>query len=109
MSALVIPVIALMALAVVIPRLLAWIIPEGVRGLIVNFALSFVALTALATTYFVWSYAARDTRVFDLIGVAPVAGIVHFVGLGLSSGLIWAPVLILSVSALPRHWKVEKW
>ena len=109
MSALVLPVLALVVLGALVPQLLAGVLAEGVTWLIVNFILSFAIMTALATGFFVWSYAERDMRVFDLIGVAPVAGIVHFTTLGLSSALIWAPVLALSVSFLPRRWKVETW
>ena len=36
-------------------------------------------------------------------------GWTHFLRLGLVSALVWAPIMILSVAGLPRHWKEETW
>ena len=104
-----IPVAALVLVAIYLPRLLARVTPESLAGLIVNGALSAVALTMLAAAYFLWSYARQDTRLLDLIGFAPGETLGHFLRLGLGSALIWGPVLVLSVSTLPRRWKENVW
>lgn len=103
------PVLALAALAIAVPRLLEHLVPETMGGLILNGAVSAAILTALATAYFVWSYARQDTRILDLIGIAPGESLLYFLRLGLGSALIWGPVLVLTISTAPRRWKENVW
>jgi hypothetical protein len=37
------------------------------------------------------------------------ANIVFFGKLGLISGMIWAPIMVLSVASLPRNWVKAIW
>ena len=38
-----------------------------------------------------------------------VDGIMHFLGLGGISALIWAPIMLLSLAGIPRTWVKETW
>ena len=48
-------------------------------------------------------------RFLDAIGFAPGETLGYFLRLGLSSGLIWGPVLVLVVSTSPRRWQENVW
>lgn len=109
MTGLFVPAAGLMLAAVLVPLALARVLPEGVTWLLVNGAVSATILLCASAGYFLWAYGQQDARVTELIGRSPSAGLWHFLRLGLLAGLIWAPVLVLSLSALPRRWKVATW
>jgi hypothetical protein len=103
---LILPALALGVVAWVVPQALARGWPEGVGPLL---ALGFVAtliMVALAAALFLVLYlwAGAPLAAFPFWGA-----VWHFTRLGLGAGLIWAPVLILSVANLPRKWKRVVW
>ncbi|WP_226779646.1 hypothetical protein [Oceaniglobus trochenteri] len=106
---LILPVAAIVLAAMAVPLALGRLLPEGGLWLIVNGALSALVLILAVAGYFLWSYGRQDTRIIDALGVAPGGSAAYFLGLGLSAGLIWAPVLVLTISTLPRRWKVKQW
>lgn len=107
--AILIPVVVLVALAILLPRLLLPLMPETLAGLVLNGAISAVVLTVLACGWFFGSYLVHDTRLVDLFGLAPGGTLLYFLRLGLMSALIWAPVLVLAVASLPKRWKHATW
>ena len=103
------PALGLILCAVLVPVILERWVAESVGGMIVNGVVSAAILTALAAGYFLWAYGRQDMRFLDAIGFAPGETLGYFLRLGLSSGLIWGPVLVLVISTSPRRWKENVW
>ena len=103
------PALGLMLCAVVIPIGLERWVPESVAGMVLNGVVTAMLMTGLATGYFLWAYARQDTRLLDAIGFAPGETLGYFIRLGLSSGLIWGPVMMVVLSTSPRRWKENVW
>lgn len=106
---LVIPALALALTGWLVPKLMSLFWPEGVRAL---FALAFVAtlvMLALGTGFFVALYVWQGVPLVTLFDAGWAAGLWHFARLGLISALLWAPIMVLSVAGLPRHWVRETW
>jgi len=106
---LIVPALALALMGWLVPRLLSLVWPEGVWPL---FALAFVATLAmfgLGTSMFVVLYVWQGVPLVTLFqdGLGP--GLWHFARLGLISALLWAPIMVLSVAGLPKHWVKETW
>ncbi|WP_238365616.1 hypothetical protein [Mesobacterium pallidum] len=108
-TGLALPTLALMALAFALPHgLLRWM-PETGRGLVLNGLLSGLVLVAVAAGYFLWAYAHAAPAMLRVFGARPGASAGYFLRLGLQSAVIWGPVLVLTVSYLPRRWKEGVW
>lgn len=108
-SGLLLPALALGVLGWLVPRLLARVWPEGVGPLLALAFVSTLILLALAAGFFLLLYLWQGAPLAALFQPGPAAGIAHFLRLGLLSALVWAPIMILSVAGLPRHWKEETW
>lgn len=103
------PAMALALLAWLVPKFLSMVFPEGVKPLL---ALTFVAtllLFVISVLFFVLLYLWQGVSLADLSVLGWWENITFFGRLGLISGLIWAPIMILSVASLPRTWKKEVW
>ncbi len=108
-SGLLLPALALAVLGWLLPRLLARVWPEGVGP---HLALAFVStllLLALAAGFFLLLYAWQGAPVRELFAPGFWSGAAYFLRLGLLSALLWAPIMILSVAGLPRHWRTKTW
>lgn len=108
-SGLLLPALALGALGWLVPRLLARVWPEGVGPLLLLALVATLVLLALAAGFFVLLYAWQGAPVAALFEPGLAAGLGHFLRLGLLSALVWAPLMILSVAGLPKHWTEETW
>ena len=106
---LILPVLILAVMGVVVPRMLAKLLPEGVRPLLLNAFLSTFLLFVLASLLFVCLYLLQGLSLSQLAQAGLRANVQQFGGLGLASGLIWVPILILTIAALPRTWVNETW
>ena len=106
---LVLPVIILIMLAFLVPRGMAKILPEGVRPLLLNAFLSACILSVLSSLLFVGLYLWQGADISQLARAGVSANIVQFGALGLASSMIWAPIMVLSVSGLPRKWISATW
>jgi len=107
--ALILPFSALVILATALPFALARLLPEGVAGLVLNGAVSAIAMICVGAGYFSWAYLRQDGRVLDALGLASGETLVHFLRLGFGAALIWGPVLVLALGAQPRRWKEVQW
>ena len=103
------PLIGFSVLALVLPRLLGPVMPETPWGLVANGVIVYAAILAVAALYFFWSYTQQDTRVADLLGLEPAQSVVHFLRLGVMSSVVWAPIMVLRIAGLHRHWKENSW
>ncbi len=91
----VLPALGLLAIGVVAPYLWARVLPEGVRPLLLNGALS-VATCILAA-------AVLRIVIWDLPGWG---AILRWIGL---TALVWLPAVVLALAQQPSRWQEEEW
>ena len=108
-SGLVVPAVCLAALGWTVPRVLALFWPEGVRWLMGLALVSTVAMVCAGAGFFAVLYAVQGVNVGNLYGTHGLGTFVHFGKLGLISGLLWAPLMVLSVAGVPKNWVREVW
>lgn len=108
-DALLLPAVVLAAFAFVTPRLLARRLPEGVKPLFLNAFLSTCLLFIVASFLFVGLYLLQGLSVAQLMDAGLATNVGLFGGLGLTSGIIWGPIMLLSVAGLPGKWVNETW
>lgn len=106
---LVIPALALALLGWIVPRLLSLVFPEGIRPLLVLAFVATLVMFVFGMLFFVALYIVDGVPLSRLFSDGLAPGLLHFGRLGLVSGLIWGPILVLSVAGLPRHWVEETW
>ncbi len=99
---LLIPALVLALVGWLVPRGLSLVWPEGVRPLLLLAFVAMVIMFFVSEGVFVLLYISRGANLLE-------TGMAHFVRLGAISALIWGPILILSVSGLPKHWVKETW
>lgn len=105
--ALLIPALALMVLAVVVTRLVEWVVPETVPGLVLAGALACAVMWVLAGALFGWMYLGREADLAPVLGTG--SGLRHLAGLGAKAALIWLPMVLITVVTAPRRWKTNVW
>jgi hypothetical protein len=103
------PAFILAGLAFVMPRLLARMLPEGVKSLLLNAFLSTLLLFVISTGFFFCLYLWQGLSVAQILEPGVAANLVFFGRLGLIAALIWGPIMLLSVAGLPRRWVKETW
>lgn len=108
-DALFLPALMLAVLAFAVPRLLARVLPEGVKPLMLNAFLSTILLFVLSAVFFFCLYLWQGLSAAEVFVPGLAASVLLFGRLGLISAIIWAPIMILSVAGLPRKWVKETW
>ncbi len=103
------PLIGFSILALLLPRVVLQVMPETPAGLVANGVIVYAVVLVVAALYFYWSYTQQDTRVADLLGLEPAQSAVHFARLGVMSSVVWAPIMVLRIAGLHRHWKENTW
>ena len=103
------PALVLALLAWLVPKLLSFVLPEGVKPLLVNAFLSTIILGCLSGAFFVFLYLYQGLSVEVIAAFGVIENVSFFGRLALISAIIWAPIMILSVANLPRHWVKETW
>lgn len=103
------PALGLMLVSVLVARGVEALMPESIGGIAATFAISALLVWLLASAGFAGLYTLEDPRVLALLGETPSASVRHFLRLGASAALIWAPVLLITVSTAPRRWKTAVW
>lgn len=98
----ILPLILLAVLGWLVPMALGRVMRRSLASLLLNTLVSALVLLVIAIVLFVWLYGPAAGRVWS---EAPA----YFLLLGVRSGLIWAPVMVLSVANLPRGWAAEDW
>ncbi|WP_425097591.1 hypothetical protein [Tropicibacter sp. S64] len=102
-----IPAALLMLAAMLAVRVFERVLPESIPGLGLNAALSALCLWALATVLFALLYHWRGAPLSAMFGASDSWR--HLAGIGLKSGLIWGPMIVLTLSTVPRRWKHAVW
>lgn len=103
------PAFVIAVLGFAVPRLWARVLPEGVKPLILNALLSTMVLVVLSAVVFIGLYAGQGADVANLFSLGLLSNTVFFGKLGVASAVIWAPIMLLSLAALPRKWVKETW
>jgi len=106
---LLIPSLILAVLGFVMPRLLARILPEGIKPLLLNGFLATCAMFILSGLMFIVLYLINGMGFAQLMGAGLASNLAFFGHLALLSVMLWGPVLILSLAGLPRKWVKETW
>ena len=108
-DAIVIPFMLIALVAWIVPKLLAMVFAEGVRPLIMLTLFATLLLFAISGGIFLLLYVVQGAPLAELADGGWLTNVVFFGRLGLSAAIIWVPIMLLSVSGLPRHWKEETW
>ncbi|SLN36178.1 hypothetical protein [Roseisalinus antarcticus] len=106
---LILPAICLAALGWTVPRVLARYFPEGVRPLLVLAFVAALVMTLISMGVFLGLYLWQGLSLGQMFSLGVLDGLAHFARLGAASALIWAPLLVLSVAGLPKHWVEATW
>ncbi len=105
-TGLIYPALGLALLGWLVPRLLSMVFPEGVKPLLILGAISAIIMYVLSVVMFVLLYTLQGVPMAE---VFQNGGAEHLLWLGVLSALLWGPILLLSVAALPRSWVEEEW
>ena len=108
-NGLLIPAVVLALVGWLVPRGLSLVWPEGVKPLLLLAFVATLMMLIISAGLFVLLYISRGVPFAVLFETGVLAGVIHFVRLGVISALLWGPILILSVSGLPKHWIKETW
>ncbi len=106
---LIIPTAFLAAIAWLVPIWLRWRMPEGVRPLMMLSLLSTIIVLSLGALMFLGLYLLQGAELAALTSAGIGPAIWYFVRLSISAGLIWAPIMVLSIAGLPKTWVHETW
>jgi hypothetical protein len=106
---LILPLLGLGGLGWLVPRLLGRVWPEGAIPLLFLALVATLLLVLLSALLFLLLYRWQGEPVTTLFAQEFAAGAAYFLRLGLLSALVWAPIMILSIAGLPKHWKHETW
>ena len=106
---LILPALVLALVGWLVPRALSLIFPEGVRPLMLLALCATVIMFVLGSGFFVLLYLLQGVPLAAVFEPGIASGVVHFGRLGLISGLIWGPIMVLSVAGLPKGWVKETW
>lgn len=104
-----IPALVLALSAWFVPKLLARVMPEGVKPLLGIAFLSTVFLFALSAAFFVVLYIWQGMTWAQFAEYGFAANVLFYGKLGLIAAIIWGPIMVLSVANLPRHWVTKVW
>ena len=103
------PAVGLALIGWFVPQLLARVMPEGAKPLMLLALLSTLLMGLLGMAYFLglylWQGATSETFATEGLGY----WLSHFLRLSMISVLLWGPIMILSIAQLPRRWKKEVW
>jgi hypothetical protein len=106
---LIVPALLLALIGWLVPRGLSLLFPEGVRALMLLAFVATLLMLLIGMGFFVALYVWQGVPLGMLFEAGAVAGLAHFLRLGLISALLWGPIMVLSVAGLPKHWVTEKW
>lgn len=108
-SGLMIPVMFLALIAWLVPKLLSMIMPEGVKPLMALSFISTVILLIVAAAVFMGLYLVQGATLATFFAPGVADSLLFLLRLSVSAGIIWGPIMVLSIAGLPRTWTTEEW
>lgn len=102
------PSLALIALAILVPRIIERWMPETVLGMATTAAASSFVLWALSACGFALLYQLENPQLTALL-FSTTGSLSYFTTLGAKAVIIWGPVLALVISTAPRRWTTNTW
>ena len=108
-SGLLVPALFLALVAWLVPKFLSMVMPEGVKPLLLLSIFSTIIMCLITSAMFVGLYLIQGASL-TLFTEPGLANTVWFLArLSISAGIIWAPIMVLSIAGLPRTWKSVEW
>ncbi len=104
-----IPAVTLAMQAWMVPKLLSFVMPEGVKPLMLIALLSTVILFVISAGFFVALYIWQGMTWAQFAHFGLAANVVFYGKLGMVAAMIWGPIMVLSVANLPRGWVSKVW
>jgi hypothetical protein len=82
---------------------------EGVKPLLLLSIISLFLMLVITSGVFVLLYVIQGASisVFTATGIGDT--ILFLLRLSISAGIIWAPIMVLSIAGLPRTWTKVEW
>lgn len=102
------PSLALIALAILVPRIIERWMPETLFGMATTAAASSVVLWALSACGFALLYQLENPQLTALL-FSTTGSLGYFTTLGAKAVIIWGPILALVISTAPRRWTTNTW
>ena len=99
---LLLPMVALVALAFWVPHRVAQEVPETMAGLGLNLVISCIVMLVSAAVVLGALYLWQGTPLALL-----VRGIGHLFGVALHTALIWVPIVLLQLAMQPQRWRPD--
>lgn len=103
------PAVILAVSAWLVPVLLSKIMPEGVPALVLLAFIATLLMFVLSSALFVLLYAGQGAPLEQMSQFGLGENIVFFGQIGMTSAIIWGPIMLLSVANRPRHWTKAVW
>jgi hypothetical protein len=103
------PALFLALMGWLVPKLLSTVMAEGVKPLVFLSLISVVIMVVITSALFVFLYLMQGVGLEILYGAGFGDMVLFLVRLSVSSGLIWAPIMVLSIAGLPRTWTSVEW
>ena len=107
--AIVLPALTLALIGWLVPKLLAMAFPEGVKPLLLLSFCAALIMFGIGVLFFLALYLWQGVSLATLSEAGTASVMFHFLRLGAISALLWAPIMILSIAGLPKHWVKKTW
>jgi len=108
-NSLLFPALFLALMGWLVPKLLSTVMAEGVKPLMALSVLSLIIMVVITSGLFVVLYVIQGTDIslFTAAGISD--SLLFLLKLSVSAGIIWAPIMVLSIAGLPRTWTSVEW
>jgi hypothetical protein len=108
-SGLIMPALFLALMGWLVPKLLSTVMDEGVKPLLFLSAFSAIIMLVVTSAVFVLLYVMQGASLAVFTGAGIGDTILFLLRLSVSAGIIWAPIMVLSIAGLPRTWTKVEW
>ena len=106
---LVVPALFLALVGWLVPKLLSTVMDEGVKPLLLLSVFSVVIMLIVTSAVFVLLYVIQGASISVFTGAGIGDTILFLLRLSVSAGIIWAPIMVLSIAGLPQTWTSVEW
>lgn len=108
-TGLVFPALFLALMGWIVPKLLSTVMPEGIKPLLILSVLAALVMLVITSVLFVVLYLIQGATFGVLTSTGFGDTALFLLRLSVSAGIIWAPIMVLSIAGLPRTWTSVEW